>query len=134
MTITQLIKDQKITFQIDEMMSNPNMDDTEGWNGAGRHYRYIIRRGKRGMTIPFSRGPGLTDSPALEECLDCLASDAVSVRNARGFIDWCGEYGFDTDSRKAEKTYRICKRQTDKLERLLGPEIFEVLLYSCERL
>jgi hypothetical protein len=42
--------------------------------------------------------------------------------------------GYDTDSRKALRTYNLCKRQADKLERMLGSDLFTALLYNTERL
>jgi hypothetical protein len=47
--------------------------------------------------------------------------------------DWAGEYGYDTDSRKAEKTFRACQRQRAKLFAFLGPELYQTLLWDTER-
>jgi hypothetical protein len=75
----------------------------------------------------------MPEPPSLIEVLDCLAMDANGIENASSFEDWCGEYGYDTDSRKAEKTYRICARQVEKLRAMLGREAYEELLYGVER-
>lgn len=73
-------------------------------------------------------------APTLAEVLDCLASDAATVENARTFEEWASELGYDTDSREAYKTYKVTKRQTEKLRALLGPEWFDRLLWHTERL
>ena len=73
-------------------------------------------------------------APTLETILDCLASDASGIENARTFEDWAGEYGYDIDSREAYKTYKVTKRQTEKLRALLGPELFDRLVWHTERL
>lgn len=36
------------------------------------------------------------------------------------FGQWCDEYGYNTDSRKAESTYQSCQEQTDKMRRILS--------------
>lgn len=36
----------------------------------------------------------------------------------QSFSDWCGEYGYDTDSRKAFATYEACQQNADKLKRI----------------
>ena len=133
-TLKQLVAAQKIRMTVDWAPSNPNMAADAKWSAAANHYKCILKCGKRQMTVPFSQGCAHTSEPSAEDVLDCLASDAASVKNARGFEDWCAEYGYDTDSRSAEKTFRICERQADQLERLVGPAVFETLLWDCERL
>ena len=44
--------------------------------------------------------------------------------------DWCGEYGYDSDSRKAERTYKAIHEQSEKLAGFLGSELYEMLLAS----
>jgi hypothetical protein len=39
------------------------------------------------------------------------------------FDEWCQEYGMDTDSRKAEESYRQCCRQTQDAQRIFGNEV-----------
>ena len=82
----------------------------------------------------FVKGAGhYGTEPTVEEVLDCLAMDSQGV-SGNSFEDWCDEYGYDTDSRKAHRTYRICDRQAEKLKALLGDSAYETLLYNVERL
>lgn len=46
-------------------------------------------------------------APALDGVLYCLVSDADVLEHAT-FEDWAEAYGYDTDSREAERTYRAC--------------------------
>lgn len=88
--------------------------DSDGWTVTLRY------QGRR-FTVPFYKGRGLNGEPATAaEVLECLCLDASGYENADSFEDWCGEYGYDTDSRKAEATYRQVERQTEGLRRLLG--------------
>ena len=46
--------------------------------------------------------------PKLEDVLHSLLSDADADLDAMSFEDWCSNFGMDTDSRKAESTYKKC--------------------------
>jgi hypothetical protein len=81
----------------------------------------------------FSQGSAHTANPTLAEVLDCLVSEAQGYDDARGFEDWCSGYGYDTDSRKAERTWRAVKKQAEQLSRTLGTKAYEALK-ECERL
>ena len=70
------------------------------------------------MTVYFSQGPAISGEPTTEDVLDCLALDASG---ADSFEDWCAEYGYDTDSRKAEHIYNTVRKQTEELASFLGP-------------
>jgi hypothetical protein len=54
-------------------------------------------------------------SPKLEDILDCVSSDSLSYENARNFEDFCNEFGYDINSRKAEKIYQACAEQAKEL-------------------
>jgi hypothetical protein len=60
--------------------------------------------------------------PLLPDTLDVLSSLAMEadVLDMRGFEDWASNYGYDTDSRKAEQTYRACLDIAVKLRAALG--------------
>ncbi len=53
---------------------------------------------------PYGRKPILPDAPSVVASL-VLDSD---VLNYGSFEDWAGDFGYDVDSREAEKTYRAC--------------------------
>jgi hypothetical protein len=93
-----------------------------------------LRRKRKQMTLPFYMGSARTEEPDAEAVLDCLALDASGLDSASSFEDWCAGYGYDTDSRKAERTYRDIKRLAGKLKAFLGDEAYEELLYETEGL
>lgn len=72
--------------------------------------------------------------PKVEDVLDCLASDACEYEGSRDFEDWASEYGYDTDSRKAESIYRIVSEQAKQLRQFLGRDAFRELIEDTERL
>lgn len=131
MDITQFIVINGITTQVARADQNPNMDDSADMD----HWRVTLQRPGKRMTVYFSKGRGHNGKPPqADEVLDCLASDAASVENAQDFADWCGDYGYDTDSRKAHRTYTICKRQAERLRKFVGATNFKELLFNTERL
>ncbi len=111
---------------------NPHMKDTDMY-----HYKMTLDAridGRRSqLTTFFSVGYGWTREPNAEDLLECLASDAASIENARSFEEWAGEMGYDEDSRKAERTFKICQQQAAKLKRFLGEDQYKALLWSTER-
>ena len=46
------------------------------------------------------------------------------------FNSFCWEFGYDTDSIKAFKTYKVCEKSTKKLIRILGNESYISDLYN----
>jgi hypothetical protein len=135
-TLQELIQDLGITATSTRVDRNPNMDDSENMD----HWRVALKYKDGGiqtvrMSVYFSKGSGHKGAePTAEEVLDCMASDAAGVENAQSFDDWCSEYGYDTDSRKALRTFNTCKRQGERLRRFLGVSAYNDLLWETERL
>lgn len=103
----------------------------ETWGTPNNGWRVTLKnaRGQR-YTVPFFKGIGLPDTPpTAAEVLECLISDALGYRNARSFDDWAAEYGYDTDSRAAYRTFEACRRVSERLDKFLTPEEFEALAY-----
>ena len=111
--------------------NNPNMPDAENMD----HWKVVLKRGKKQMTTYFSMGYGHKgQEPTAADVLDCLASDAASYENCGRFEDWASNMGYDTDSRKAERTFKTIGRQTFKLYEFLGSELYGSILWETERL
>lgn len=134
LTLAEFIERMAIRMTCEEWPTNPNMegaDQMDNWRCVLRHRNH----GRKAMTVYFSMGVGLNGrEPSAAEVLSSLASDAAGIQNARSFEDWCGEYGYDTDSRKAERIFKVCEREADKLRRFLGSSAaYETLLFGTER-
>ena len=133
-TIKSFIERNKVRFAADWTDTNPNMAADNEWMRGANHWKVTFRCAGRTMTTYFSQGPAISREPSAEDVLDCLASDACGIDNAAGdFEQWASEYGYDTYSRKAERTFRACQKAAEKLERLLGYEAYQELLYKTER-
>lgn len=116
--------------------TNPNMDDDAEWMAQASHYLCTFSvKGQDGtLAVPFSMGPAHTSEPSMDDVLDAIASDASGYENASGFEDWASEYGYDTDSRKAERTYRAVRSQSERFMRFVGKSAYDELLWDTDRL
>lgn len=140
-TLKEFIKAENLSMTAKRTDYNPNMDnsdDMDHWgctitNDPERLNDWKSPAARMDLTFSMGRGHhGI--APELEDVLDCLASDAAGYANAQDFEDWASEYGYDTDSRKAEETYNTIGEQADDLRNLLGEEAFETLLWETARL
>lgn len=129
MNIREFVADNGITMVSRSRKSNPHMDDSKG-----NHYAVTLKRGEYRMSVAYSMDVALTGKPKIDDVLDCLANDAAGVENARNFEDWAADYGYDTDSRKAETIYTEIKKQAQELRDLLGDDLYQVLLWEVERM
>jgi hypothetical protein len=121
--------ENNVRIQVERVDQNPVMAD---WKDAN-HFKVTLKMDRRQLTTYFSQGYGISGEPDAASVLYCLASDAAGYENARNFEDWASEYGYDTDSRKAERIYKVVERQTKKLKNFLGDK-YEELLWETERL
>lgn len=130
-TIKRFIKSAGLRMAVRSHYENPHMD---GMDHGASHWKCLIKRGDKRMGVYFSMGSAHKGPPKLADVLDCIASDASGYENSNDFESWCDEYGYDSDSRKAHRTYRVVERQAMKLQELLGGALYEELLWDTERL
>jgi len=102
-----------------------SFDTMDDWQKSAHNYRVTLRFERRSMTLDYSMGSTHTDEPDAEGVLKCLLSDASGADDS--FESWCADYGYDSDSRKAERTYKQVQAQTAKLRRLLGDSFDEFM-------
>lgn len=129
--LQQFIRTHCLKMSATRTDSNPSMDGSFRMD----HWACVIRKGSKSFRVVFSMGSGHHGAaPKLEDVLDCMASDASGAETAGSFEEWCSEYGYDTDSRKAEKTYSAITKQAVRLQSFLGHDNYTHLLFGTERL
>lgn len=84
------------------------------------HWKVSLRFEGRRLTVDFWQGLGNKDAPKAADVLECLLSDVTSYEYAGSFKSFAEEFGFDGDSRKAERIYKVCGKMAPKLRKLLG--------------
>jgi hypothetical protein len=81
----------------------------------------LTRNGKK-FTLDFGQSIAAEDTPpTMYDILTCLTK-----YNPETFEDFCGEYGYNTDSINALNTYKAVKREFNGVNRLFG-DILEQL-------
>jgi hypothetical protein len=128
LTMNQFVNKNRIKARADWADSNPNMADAQNMN----HFKVTLKAAGRQMTLYFSQGYGISGEPTAARVLDCLASDSSSVENARSFEDWASDLEYDPDSRRAEKIFKTCEKQAERLKKFLGEELYKTLLWDTE--
>lgn len=103
-------------------------DKQDEWQQKANGWRCTLRYQGRRFTLDFWQGVAITDAPTANGVLECLMSVA-SLADSNSFEEFCSELGYDTDSRKAERSYKSTVRQTEHVKRLLGAD-FETFLYA----
>lgn len=102
-------------------------DQYDDWQKQAHPYRVTLTYQRRRLTVDFWMGQANTHEPDAGGVLDCLLSDAQAGEQT--FEDFCSELGYDPDSRKAERTWKLCRAGAPKLRRLLGAD-YETFLYA----
>ena len=130
-TIRQFINRNHISMTSLWADSNPNMDDMPD---GSSHWKCKLRHQNRQITTYYSMGPAYSHNPKVDDVLDCLSRDSNSIANETTFEEWCGDLGYDLDSRRAERGFKACEKQAQKLEHFLGAGLFQELLFDVEGL
>lgn len=121
-------------------ISSRTDDSADLWDKSAYHFHVVLTCAGRSMALEYSQGPGHTDrrisidhgeyrvprKPRLADVVDSLRSDAIGCDQS--FEDWCADLGYDSDSRRAERTYHACVRTRVRLAQLLGREGFARLM------
>ena len=87
--------------------------DKKGLTSYGRRYMAEVEKYRKPV------------APCAASVLNSLLLDSDSV--GQSFANWCGDFGYDTDSRKAFDTYESCQANADKLSRVFDHSTIEQL-------
>ena len=105
-------------------------DDT-GWEH--RLWRVTLQNHYTGRhtRTTYRTGMGIDGQPDASGVLYSLVLDANAFGDTGTFEGFCAEFGYDTDSRRAEKMFKACGRTFDRLQVFLGDK-FELFMYGPE--
>jgi len=93
----------------------------------GKHIhgdKYRVTLARDGKRIQFCFWNSYNDAqsnrpPSEYDVLACASSDLYCPSD---FEDFCAEYGYDNDRRKAEQTFKLCRAQSEWLQRIFDTE------------
>jgi hypothetical protein len=120
MTFVEFAEKHKLGIDFDTFLSYID--------GEGRQF-FSVRI--NGQEFDYNQGSAIKGNPKLHDVLYCLASDIRSLETSSDFEGWATDFGYDPDSRKAEKIYHAIKEENAKLIKALGSEMLNELL-NCE--
>lgn len=124
-TMQERVEELGITASYDWTSKGEN--DSDVWEVA-------LTLNGRTFVTPFTMGSGHHSvEPEVAMVLDCIASDSAGYDNANGFEDWADEYGYDTDSRKAEAVYNAVKKQREEFATWAG-EHYDDFVYHTDKM
>ena len=97
--------------------------DERGWE----HHKFTVELSRNGVAERFDwrQGLGIESDPEVGRVLESLVMDAQA--GLESFEDFCGDSGYDTDSRKAHGTWEACREIGTQLVNLFGeiPDVSE---------
>lgn len=85
------------------------------------HYKCTIRFENRQYTFDYYMGLRISGEPTLDSVMESLLMDCNVDQYS--FDEFCGEFGYDTDSRKAEASYKACLKLAKNVKRVFGDNI-----------
>ena len=113
-------------------------DSEIGWADKGKpdmshnHFKITLLGNESRATFDFYGSQRdfeafkrILDDGEIESSVRCILDDAVS--GGLDFEDFCDEYGYDTDSRKAERTWKSCQRTAAKIARVFTGDLYDLL-------
>lgn len=108
----------------------PPTFDASGMRSYRVHLRYWSRRRTaESASVDFYQGSAHKEPPTVADVMYCVLSDA-SARHHGSFEDWAADYGYDDDSRKAERIYNRCLKTAEAAVDYFG----EAVLCELEQL
>lgn len=79
-------------------------------------FKLRLSRNRKNYTFEFGQSIAQgNNGPSMYDVLACLTK-----YDPESFYDFCSSYGYDTDSRSAERTYKAVCKEYNAVERLFG--------------
>lgn len=109
------------TYEVEYGQDIIPYDQLDEWQRSANPWTLVITTPKgRKHEFAYFTGCGITDDPEPEDILSALRMDAEF--GDRSFEEFCEEFGYDTDSRRAERTWKTCQRTKERLRSIGEPD------------
>ena len=107
--------DRGFTMSLEEGGEPPaNWDNFDGTT-----WTVTLTRNGHTYRTEFHQGSAHTEAPTLHDVLSCVLADMAGSVDST-FEDWAPEYGYDIDSRNAERIFNAVQRQNVGMAPLVG--------------
>lgn len=91
-----------------------------GWEGAAHNWRVTLKYQGRQLTTDFFGGSAVRTLSAADVLYSLCMDAAIGEQD---FEEFCGDFGYDIDSRSALKTWEACVSMSSRVRRLLGDDL-----------
>lgn len=104
----------------------PDSADVD-WRRNAHSYVATLHFETRTLETPFYTGTGWTETPSAVDILENLTIGADIA--GEGFEEWCADFGYDIDSRRAYAQWEHAKRVNGELRAFFAghPDLFEAV-------
>lgn len=122
-TLEQRIAEDGITLVASPRENAPFPGPVMDW------WNVQLRMGGKRMRVTFGMGTGNggeKPSPVL------VLADLLTEVTDESYEDWCGEFGYDPESREHRHTWRLIQLYTKRLREFLGDK-FDAYVHETER-
>lgn len=124
MALFTVLYDENLSMHYQEVPMRKK--DTDRW--STEHFKFCVSFNYNDKTLDTTYY--VSGVPNAQDIFACIVIDARSVYD-KNFLDFCLNHGYDTDSMKAFKLFKACKKQYKKLLNFLGEELFQQFM-ECE--
>ena len=114
-----------------EINSTFKGDKKANWSGGQENWNnHKVTVKHEGKKFTFDYWASIVN-PLMKEDSDninafyCFLSDAVSAKES--FSDFCSGFGYDEDSRTAERIYKACEKALVKFERVFECDLYDLI-------
>lgn len=122
----------KVTFENFEITATYSGSKAADWGNKHEnwnHHRITVKNVENRRWAQFDfwasiAHPKLDGEYDVLNAFYCFVSDAIS--GSYTYEEFCDEFGYDEDSRRAEKTWKACKRTSKKLARIYEGDIYDL--------
>jgi hypothetical protein len=120
---TNFLKRAEATLTLKYMGNEPHFEDDKEKRIYRDRYKCTFANGKKHFSVIFGQSiANRGKKPTTYHILACLTK-----YDPKSFENFCGEFGYDTDSRKAEKTYKAVYSEWEKVKAFFTEEELEIL-------
>lgn len=130
-TVKQFARKHKVKLEVFEIQSRPDKLMSDMPKGS-KHWFCVLKHEDELYETFFSQGPAHTKKPTVIDLLDCMASDCSTTDYCDDALDLFQEFGYK-DPNEARLVWNAIARQREGMERLLGKDVLEELMYETER-
>ncbi len=118
----KFLKETKTEFKVKFVKNGLYFDDDKEPRDI---YLITLKRGEREFSFKFGQSINNTEKQIKPTAYDFLS--CVEKYEHIDFEDFCNEFGYDDDSRKAEKTFKAVQEEFNKIRMLFNNTEIEKL-------